>query len=144
MEELNLQKFSWIDMDEFEMQLIEFQSSSIWKQKFIDLRVDLQNIEKKQLEKGILSLPTLVGGANGGSEIVKMWKDYLKGILNSESSANESAESVDHSIDRKENYLGLEMAMCSFVSLAALLQKLPLNKAPWPDCISAEHLLYAD
>ena len=54
------------------------------------------------------SLPTLVGGANGGSEIVKMWKDYFKGILNSESSAYESAESVDHSIDCKENYLGLE------------------------------------
>jgi len=49
MEERNLQKFSWTDMDEFEMQLIKFQSSSIWKQKFIDLRVDLENIEKKQL-----------------------------------------------------------------------------------------------
>ena len=36
------------------------------------------------------------------------------------------------------------MAMCSFVSLASLLQKLPLNKAPGLDCISAEHLLYAD
>jgi len=34
------------------------------------------------------SLPTLVGGANGGSEIFKMWKDYFKGILNSENSAN--------------------------------------------------------
>ena len=56
------------------------------------------------------SLPTLVGGANGGSEIVKMWKDYFKGILNS---ANGSAESVEHSIDCKENYLGLEMPMCS-------------------------------
>ena len=64
------------------------------------------------------SLPTLVGGAYGGSEIIKMWKDCFKGILNSESSANESAESVDRSINCKENYLGLEMAMCcSFVSL---------------------------
>ena len=88
------------------------------------------------------SLPTFVGGANGGSEIVKMWKDYFKGILNSENSANGSAESMEHSIDCKENYLGLEMPMCSFVSLASLLQKLPLNKAPGPDCISAEHLLY--
>ena len=35
------------------MQLIEFQSDSIWKQKFIDLRVDLKNIEKRRLEKGI-------------------------------------------------------------------------------------------
>jgi len=50
---------------------------------------------------------------------------------------------VEHSIDCK-NYLGLEMPMCSFVSLASLLQKLPLNKAPGPDCISAEHLLHAD
>ena len=87
------------------------------------------------------SLPTLGGGANGGSEIIKMWKDYFKGILNSENSANGS---VEHSIDCKENYLGLEMPMCSFVCLASLLQKLPLNKAPGPDCISAEHLLYAD
>ena len=51
---------------------------------------------------------------------------------------------MEHSIDCKENYLGLEMPMCSFVSLASLFQKLPLNKAQWPDCISAEHLLYAD
>ena len=50
------------------------------------------------------SLPTLIEGANGGSEIVKMWKDYFKGILNSENSGNRSAESVEHSIDCKENY----------------------------------------
>ena len=31
MEELNFQMFSWIDMDKFEMQLIEFQSSSDFK-----------------------------------------------------------------------------------------------------------------
>nr|KAF6378708.1 hypothetical protein mMyoMyo1_009634 [Myotis myotis] len=48
LEELNLQMFSRIDMADFEMQLIEFQSSSIWKQRFIDLRVDLGNIEKKR------------------------------------------------------------------------------------------------
>ena len=75
---------------------------------------------------------------------MRMWKDYFKGILNSENSANESAESVEHSIDCKENYLCLEIPMCSFVSLTSLLQKLPLNKSPGPDCISAEHLLYAD
>ena len=73
----------------------------------------------------VATLLTVVGEANGGSEIVKMWKDYFKGILNS---ANGSAESVEHSIDFKENYLGLEMPMCSFVSLASLLQKLALKK----------------
>ena len=46
MEELNLQKFLWIDMDKFEMELIEFRSSSIWKQKFIDLRVDWKTLKK--------------------------------------------------------------------------------------------------
>ena len=46
MEELNLQKFSWIDMDEFEMQLVEFQGSLISKQKFIDLRVDWKTLKK--------------------------------------------------------------------------------------------------
>ena len=34
------------------MQLIEFKSS--WKQKFIDLKVDLENIENRRLEKRIL------------------------------------------------------------------------------------------
>jgi len=86
------------------------------------------------------SLPTLVGGTNGGSEILKMWKGYFKVILSTVNSANGSAESVEHSIDCKENYLGLEMPMCSFVSLASLIQKLPFDKAPGPDCISAEHL----
>jgi len=78
------------------------------------------------------------------SEIVKIWKGYVKGIFNSENSANGSAESVEHSIDCKENYPGLEMPMCSFVSLTSLLQKLPLNETAGTNCISAEQLLYAD
>ena len=48
MEELKLQMFSRIDKDKFEMQLIEFQSSSIRKQKFIDLRVELEKIERRE------------------------------------------------------------------------------------------------
>ena len=40
-------------MVELEMQFIEFQSSrSILKQKFIDFRVDLENIEKKRIREG--------------------------------------------------------------------------------------------
>jgi len=38
--------------------------------------------------------------------------------------------------------MSLEKPMCSFDSLTSLLQKMPLNKAPGPDCLSAEHLLY--
>ena len=40
-------------MDDFEMQLIEFHSSSIWKQKFVDCKVNLENIEKEPLETGV-------------------------------------------------------------------------------------------
>jgi len=90
-----------------------------------------------------ITIPTLVGGVKGGSEIVKMWKDYFKEILNSDKSVDESAEFVEHSIDCKENYLCTEMPMCSVVSVTTLFQKLPLNKAPGPDFILAEHLLYA-
>jgi len=83
----------------------------------------------KGQQKQIPSLPTLVGGANGGSEIVKMWKDYFQGILNSENSANGSAESVELSIDCKNSYLGLKMPMCSFISLASLIQKQQSSRA---------------
>jgi len=76
--------------------------------------------------------------------MVKMWKNYFKGILNSENCANESAESVEHTTDCKEKYLGLQMLMCCFVLLTSLVRKLPLNRAPGPYCISAEYLLYAD
>ena len=43
-----------MDMDKYEMPLIEFQSSSVWKQKFIDLRVELEKIERRRIEKVIV------------------------------------------------------------------------------------------
>ena len=51
---------------------------------------------------------------------------------------------IERSIDCKENCVGPEMPMCSVVLLTLLLQKLRLNKAPGPDFISVEHLLYID
>ena len=42
---------------------------------------------------------------------------YFKGILNSENSANESAEFVEPSIDCNENYLDPETPMYSVVLL---------------------------
>ena len=35
------------------MQLTEFQSGSIWKCKFVNLKVDLENIKKERLEMGV-------------------------------------------------------------------------------------------
>ncbi|GFT03247.1 dimer_Tnp_hAT domain-containing protein [Trichonephila clavipes] len=35
-DKLNLSEFNWLEIEELEMQLIDFQSSSIWIQKFIE------------------------------------------------------------------------------------------------------------
>ena len=48
-EKLNLKVLDWLNFNELEMQLVEFQSSTIWKQKFVDLRNDLENIESNRL-----------------------------------------------------------------------------------------------
>jgi hypothetical protein len=45
-ENLDLTMFDWMELQAFEMQLVELQSSSIWKQKFVDLRVRLEIIER--------------------------------------------------------------------------------------------------
>ena len=71
MKKLNLQTFSWIDMTKFEMQLIAFQSSSILKQRFIDLRVDLENIEKRRLEMGVPE-------RNADNELLRTWNAIPK------------------------------------------------------------------
>ena len=55
-----------------------------------------QTFWQKINESRSSSQPTLVGGVNGGSEIVKIWKDYFKGILNSDNSVNKSVEFVEH------------------------------------------------
>jgi len=52
-----------------------------------------------------------------------MWKDYFKGILNSENSANGSAESVEHSIDCEENYLGVFFCLLGITSSKAALEQ---------------------
>ena len=41
----NLESLKWLDLEDMEMQLIDFQSNCIWKQKFIDLRSDLELTE---------------------------------------------------------------------------------------------------
>ncbi|GFT28843.1 dimer_Tnp_hAT domain-containing protein [Trichonephila clavipes] len=41
-DKLNLSQFDWLEIEELEMQLIDFQSSSIWIQKFIEARKKLE------------------------------------------------------------------------------------------------------
>ncbi|GFS62733.1 NAD(P)H-hydrate epimerase [Trichonephila clavipes] len=52
-DKLNLSQFDWLEIEELEMQLIDFQSSSIWIQKFIETRKKLELIEVERLTSNI-------------------------------------------------------------------------------------------
>ena len=66
-----------MDTDKYEMPLIEFQSSSVWKQKFIDLRVELEKIERRRWEKE----HELLRVWNAIPEIIFMLKKLFKSII---------------------------------------------------------------
>ncbi|GFY02522.1 uncharacterized protein TNCV_3504021 [Trichonephila clavipes] len=46
-DKLNLSQFDWLEIEELEMQLIDFQSSSIWIQKFIETRKSWNGLKQK-------------------------------------------------------------------------------------------------
>ncbi|GFX02136.1 general transcription factor II-I repeat domain-containing protein 2A [Trichonephila clavipes] len=64
-DKLNLSQFDWLEIEELEMQLIDFQSSSIWIQKFIETRKKLELIEAERLTSNI--------SKNTSNEILETW-----------------------------------------------------------------------
>ncbi|GFW98066.1 uncharacterized protein TNCV_2491221 [Trichonephila clavipes] len=64
-DKLNLSQFDWLEIEELEMQLIDFQSSSIWIQKFIETREKLELIEVERLTSNI--------SKNTSNEILETW-----------------------------------------------------------------------
>ncbi|GFW54553.1 general transcription factor II-I repeat domain-containing protein 2A [Trichonephila clavipes] len=64
-DKLNLSQFDWFEIEELEMQLIDFQSSSIWIQKFIETRKKLELIEAERLTRNI--------SKNTSNEILETW-----------------------------------------------------------------------
>ncbi|GFW01687.1 dimer_Tnp_hAT domain-containing protein [Trichonephila clavipes] len=64
-DKLNLSQYDWLETEEFEMQLIAFQSSSIWIQKFIETRKKLKLIDAERLTSNI--------GKNASNEILETW-----------------------------------------------------------------------
>ncbi|GFT75654.1 uncharacterized protein TNCV_4557651 [Trichonephila clavipes] len=52
-DKLNLSQFDWLEIEKLEMQLIDFQSSSIWIQKIIETRKKLELIEAERLTSNI-------------------------------------------------------------------------------------------
>ena len=59
--------FEWLGIDNFEMELAELQSSFIWKQKFINLRADLEKRERDRL--------TGSSSRNEDEELMCAWND---------------------------------------------------------------------
>ncbi|GFT82828.1 general transcription factor II-I repeat domain-containing protein 2A [Trichonephila clavipes] len=64
-DKLNLSQFDWLEIEEFEMQLIDFQSSSKWIQKFIETRKKLKLIEAESLTSNI--------SKNASNEMLETW-----------------------------------------------------------------------
>ncbi|GFX18108.1 uncharacterized protein TNCV_1577871 [Trichonephila clavipes] len=64
-DKLNLSQFDWLEIEELEMQLIDFQSSSIWIQKYIETRKKLELIEAERLTSNI--------SKNTSNEILETW-----------------------------------------------------------------------
>ncbi|GFV46866.1 uncharacterized protein TNCV_1938891 [Trichonephila clavipes] len=64
-DKLNLSQFDWLEIEELEMQLIDFQSSSIWIQKFIETREKVELIEVERLTSNI--------SKNTSNEILETW-----------------------------------------------------------------------
>lgn len=67
-EKLDLTMFDWMELPEFELQLAELQSSSIWKQKFVDLRVRLEIIERDRCNG-------LKPHLSAENEVLSVWND---------------------------------------------------------------------
>ena len=67
-ENLDFTMFDWMELQAFEMQLVELQSSSIWKQKFVDLRMRLEIIERDRCN----GLEPQLSAEN---EVVSVWND---------------------------------------------------------------------
>ncbi|GFW35587.1 general transcription factor II-I repeat domain-containing protein 2A [Trichonephila clavipes] len=64
-DELNLSQLVWLEIEEFEVQLIDLQSNSIWIQKFIEARKKLELIETERLTRNI--------SKNASNEIMETW-----------------------------------------------------------------------
>lgn len=64
-EKPNLKVFEWLDLDDFAMQLIDFQSSTVWKGKFVLLRNELEDIQRDG------TIGRLI--VNTGNKISKVW-----------------------------------------------------------------------
>lgn len=59
-----------INLDDFEMQLVDFQSSTIWKEKFVVLRNELEeNQRDRAIGKSIVNI---------GDKILKVWNEIPK------------------------------------------------------------------
>ncbi|XP_025425549.1 zinc finger MYM-type protein 6-like [Sipha flava] len=70
LEKLNLKVLEWLNLDAFKMQLVDFQSSTIWKEKSVILRNELEKIQRDR------TIGKLV--VNIGDKILKVWNEIPK------------------------------------------------------------------
>ncbi|XP_060864294.1 SCAN domain-containing protein 3-like [Metopolophium dirhodum] len=70
LEKLNLKVLELLNLDDFEMQLVDFQSSTIWNEKFVILRNELEEIQRdRAIGKSVVNI---------GDKILKVWNEIPK------------------------------------------------------------------
>lgn len=120
-DELDLHYFEWMNIDTFEFELIDLQSCNTWKQKFIDLRQLIEEIEINRLQANAVK--------NADNEILKVWnslpntfntlKKVARSILSIFSStyACESLFSIMNLIKTKQRNTLIDETSAACVSL---------------------------
>lgn len=58
--ELELQLFSWMDLDDLEVQMAEFQEHSVWKSRFTELRKEIEILEDYVHKESYASTENLI------------------------------------------------------------------------------------
>ncbi|GFW14810.1 general transcription factor II-I repeat domain-containing protein 2A [Trichonephila clavipes] len=93
-DKLNLFQVDWLEIEELEMPLIDFQSSSIWIQKFIETRKKLELIEAekafnclKKLTYAILTIFSSTYACESLFSEINNIKDSLRNRLTDDSNS---------------------------------------------------------
>ena len=130
--DLKLYEFEWLDLKDLEMQLLDFQSNPVWKNKFVNLRAHLEDLERER--------STGIASKNPDCEILKVWnsipenlgalKTLAKAILTIFSStyACEALFSALNNIkSKKRNRMGADLS-AACVALKCTHYDIPIDQ----------------
>ncbi|CAI6370858.1 unnamed protein product [Macrosiphum euphorbiae] len=92
-DELDLSFFEWLNIENLEMDLIEFQGNVIWRNKFINLNSELEKYYFTSMKKLALSLLTMFGSTYTCEQLFSSM-NFIKSTLRNRLGTNISAACI--------------------------------------------------